>query len=862
VISGQQNQSDSTQLYIQYGSAIKASDGTIVADIFGSGFNPQSVAMLNDHASPTLWLSASHLQSTIALADVAGMAFAARVKESESSSRQSNTVQISVPETAGNSAPAALPFASSVGCENPYIGRFTNWGDSTQFQNGAIYVDVDLSGPNVGSPNYVSNAIFWISRETKPSQSVVMTGAFTSAPKTVKLAQIPEGTQDWRALVRNSPTSVLTIQDRVNGLSFTIPPTFQTGVYGFEIDSPDAEPIMGLANVPSIAWWMGVPSATDPVSALQHAVHPCGAEPGETLRLFGKNFAQAQSVVLQDSDGNLISLKPSHFDSNSISAVLPGTLPVGTYSLWVGSDTWDAVSSQPVLITIVSSPGFSVNTYQCTSLSGDGNTDDTANLQSCLDRYAPAAQSHEISLIAIPEGVFLLSGGITLRPYEAIIGSSSESTKFAGSPKGLPPTAWIQVSHHAGIANLTFNAPVNPYLFVSSDRLDISDKAGISGIPGESGDIFVSNVHLETTGRVSDAVQSEMVFAASGPDLQIYDSTFRTSHSGTAEWQASTFDSWYVDGAVISGSTFVDTDAYFGFASSQNIIVERNEAYSAEGTGPAGGMAFSISRPFGAFSPRAHPARNVYLGYNYFHDIGWPDQNVIQTDGGASAYFGSIEQSSAAAITLAQDPSWIWTSSNPLGLSVEIVSGKGAGQFSMVKSIDGRMIELITPLAVIPDESSLVQITDPKINLIFSHNRIADAAPVGILIYGGVVDSVIEDNDFEDNGRGLQFWAFGPYGGYLSDFNNDILRNNLTAGTGRWIKNSTSVNPEGLGIGDMPGCFVSGLLMRENRVPFNQTIYATQYSNGIVENMIEQNHANVLHMIETPGFIVQDNSPR
>jgi len=870
-VKGPTKQSNTLQINVpaptlRYGTAVGTSDGTFVTDIIGTGFIQQSVVVLNDRVYPTRWISPSHLQAKVAISDLTGFAFSAFVKSSDTSSLQSNTIQISVHQTSASTAPAALSFESQVGCENPYVRVNTDWGKSPQFENGAVYVSpIDNGGPLLGSPIYQSNNIFWISRETKPGQSVVMTGAFTSSPKTAKVAYIPDGTLDWRALVLNSTTLVPTVQDRVDGLSFIVPPSFQTGVYGFEIDSPDAEPVFGLANVPSVSWSMGVPSTTDPFSALQHEVHPCGGEPGETLRLFGKNFEQSQNVVLQDSEGNIVSLKPSNADSNSLSAMLPMTLREGTYYVWVGKSSWDATSSQPILITIRSSPNYTVSTFQCNSLSGDGSTDDAANLQSCLDSFAPSPQAHAISLIEIPDGYYVLSNGITLHPYEAIIGGSRDKTQFIGRPSVHPPKAWITVSHHAGIANLSLKAPVNPFLFVTSDQLlDVADMYNVSGLPGQYGDIFLSNVDLETEGRAPNAdvflypEAGEITFQVSGPDLQIYNSTFSTSHSATAEWQETNFSADDVDGAVIAGNTFVDTDSVFSIGNSQNIIVERNESYSAEGPGPSGGMGFSIARQFSAWYPRAQPMRNSYLGYNYFHDMGWPDQSVTQVDGAASGYFGGIEESDATSITLADDPTWIWTTDNPLGLAVEIVSGKGAGQYSMVKSINGRSIGLMTPLSVIPDWSSIVEITDPKINLIYSHNKFVDTANDS-LDTGPAVDVVIEDNEFEDSGRGIMLSAFGPYGGYPSDFGIDILRNNLKRGSGRWFRDSSPNNLAGIGIRDMPGCFLFGILIRDNRVPDQQYIFPTNGGNGDVEIMIEQNDANVIYTWYYPGFIVQNN---
>jgi hypothetical protein len=65
----------------------------------------------------------------------------------------------------------------------------------------------------------------------------------------------------------------------------------------------------------------------------------------------------------------------------------------------------------------------------------------------------------------------------------------------------------------------------------------------------------------------------------------------------------------------------------------------------------------------------------------------------------------------------------------------------------------------------------------------------------------------------------------------------------------------------GLGIQDMPGCLVSGLMIRDNVVPEGDTIYDTDGVAGISAVLIEQNQANWYPAWATPGFLVQDNSP-
>ena len=94
------------------------------------------------------------------------------------------------------------------------------------------------------------------------------------------MAFVPPGTTDWQALVRGSVTVVPTIQQGTTGLSFIVPSDFPPGVYGFEIEDPSAPAVLGLANVPSLSWAIGVPSTTDAITALQHQVYDCGAEGG------------------------------------------------------------------------------------------------------------------------------------------------------------------------------------------------------------------------------------------------------------------------------------------------------------------------------------------------------------------------------------------------------------------------------------------------------------------------------------------------------------------------------------------------------------------------------------------------------
>ncbi len=643
-----------------------------------------------------------------------------------------------------------------------------------------------------------------------------------------------------------------TIQQGTTGLSFIVPVGFPTGVYGYEIEDPSAPPILGLANVPSLNWAIGVPSVTSPSAALQHQVYDCGAEPGGILRLFGKNFVASSQVVLQSSTGVGYPLVPTKLDSNSVTASVPASLAPGTYNVWVGSSPWSVTSSPAAQITIYSPPSLVVRNFSCSNLVGDGVTDNTKRLQLCLDWYAPSPGAKEVAYIAVPTGTFALTGGVTPHSYEVLVGSSPGTTIFVGHPAKAPPAAWFTVPQYFGMANLSVKAPVNLNLILSSGTT--------TGNPLTSGHLFFDNVSFASTADFSNGQES--VFAVAGPDIQIYNSFFLSG------WNQ-VLDINYGDGGIVSGNQIVLNNwTGLGFSDSQNIIFEGNLTYSQNTPGPGnygteGGSGLSISRGNNQYGQSAL-SRDIYVGYNTFQHMGSNSQQVITNDGDGGAYIGPIASSTASTVTLADDPAWNWMgTTNPQGAVMAIISGAGVGQYSFVQSYSGRTINLVSPWKVLPDGTSVVVISQYELNMTVAHNTITDTLGTSIVL-GDALESVIEDNFMTNSGAGILISAYGPYGGpaaYGPVMNTDVLRNTIAEGAGTFIWSSENTNIAGIGIQDMPGCLESGLLIRDNIVSSLDTIYNTDGLDGVSANLIEQNQANWDPTFPDPGFLVQDNSP-
>jgi hypothetical protein len=251
------------------------------------------------------------------------------------------------------------------------------------------------------------------------------------------------------------------------------------------------------------------------------------------------------------------------------------------------------------------------------------------------------------------------------------------------------------------------------------------------------------------------------------------------------------------------------------------------------------------------------------VGYNTFQNMGSGDQQVITNDGDGGSYFGPVATSTAGTVTLADDPNWQWMgTTNPQASVLAIVFGTGVGQYSFLESYSGRTMNLLTPLKVLPDSTSVVVISQYELNMTIAHNTITNTLG-GAIVLGDALEGVVEDNTLTNAGGGILISAFGPYGGpaaFGPVMDTDVLRNKLSVGEGNFIFLDAGVALWGIGIQDFPGCSVSGLMVRGNVVPAVNTIYSTDGVDGISANVIEQNQAYWARSFPTPGFLVQDNS--
>jgi hypothetical protein len=176
------------------------------------------------------------------------------------------------------------------------------------------------------------------------------------------------------------------------------------------------------------------------------------------------------------------------------------------YNLWIGSVPWGTTSSPAGQITVISPPRLKAFRVTCSRLVGDGMTDNTENLRSCLDSYAPLG-ADEVAYIGVVAGTFLLTGPVEGHSFEVLAGVSPTLTKSIGRPRdSQPPASWITAPNYFGLTNLSFQAPANPHLLISTGTL--------TGDPFTSGHLYFENISFSSTSDESGGAETMFVMGS------------------------------------------------------------------------------------------------------------------------------------------------------------------------------------------------------------------------------------------------------------------------------------------------------------------------------------------------------------
>ena len=155
-------------------------------------------------------------------------------------------------------------------------------------------------------------------------------------------------------------------------------------------------------------------------------------------------------------------------------------------------------------------------------------------------------------------------------------------------------------------------------------------------------------------------------------------------------------------------------------------------------------------------------ARNVMFRGNIFRLMhGW-DREAFTSDGGGGYYFGPAQPVSARQLRLNGgefNARYLKVVKDWRGAGVFILCGRGRGQWARVAAIDNEVVTIDRDLATLPDDSSVISITQLQENLLLIDNKFEDVGS-GIQYYGTSINNVAAGNRAE---RSSGFLASGRW---------------------------------------------------------------------------------------------------
>ena len=636
--------------------------------------------------------------------------------------------------SSGASASARI-FWSSVNVKGGDIGMV--YGDSVTCDNVKISRLADTQSSE--TPYFVPMA--------KPDKAVSLYAGY--ANKTT--ASWNGSEQSDVAVIQGSDQG--SDQDSDRSFKFEVPASFADGIYVLDVDG-EREYI----NVPYIKWVHG----------------DCGeyATKGGWLRLMGENLSNeinTPKVVLIDANGTQTALEVHEvYDVNSVEVKVPFSLAEGTYDVYLHNGYGDVTTwSMPSKIEIksaVTKPTAVFNVKDFGAV-GDGATDDTLAVRKAIDK----ARTNGGGTVYFPSGRYLFTGVFTVPQNTTIKGEGRELVSMVFLPfnwaVGNIPDAFFKGTKNFSIEDVTINASRMKKCITSEFE------------SGNSENITIRNVNIWTNPYLFHGQTADAVATLSGELGDYTDKSMAAIYLGgdniTIEGcrvlggknSVMVFNS---NGVVIRNSEIYNGHmGFYGVSGSQNVIIEDNIISGADLLATGGGIANYDSSL----------TQHVYYARNKLSKFFGNDREAMTTDGGQSAYYGTMSKISGTTITLKTSPDWgddDWT-----GAGVLVLTGKGRGQYRLIKDFNANVIELDSPFEVKPGNLARITIVSMNHKGIYVNNTFEDT---GVLQFYGVgIDNIVTGNEFTRS-AGIKLNGMYTYGGYRPSWYNDISYNHFKEG--------------------------------------------------------------------------------
>ena len=524
--------------------------------------------------------------------------------------------------------------------------------------------------------------------------------------------------------------------------------------------------------------------------------------PGETVRIYGHNLASANGgkplVDFVDESGNRSAASVLYANPHYALLYAPRDTVAGRkYRVAVSNgdgalDAAEAFAPQPLAALVSDADPLGLKVPWAGQFSDiakntinirfdprlvkrpyrDGVHDDTAAVQDAIDLAARLGGG----VVYLPEGTYKLDrkrqngryADVEIPANVVLRGDGKGKTVLTYGQKYVPgkepnPAAYWLCMKEGGR---------NGLMDLTATNLNTS-RAGNATIRRGSGEIteeffFLKNVEIKLGRGGPVQMDNTRHGLITGCFFQSYNTSERTVDLGSSTWMR--FLNNRVDYLVNRIAT--------NFMADSQIIgntFNRDMKYAISGKRETGCLETS-------YSQRIVVQDNDIIGRGQVSKKGTGDGEMILTQRGALR-----DETAEAPVTSATDDSvycakgswrkWDWRDPNYQRgedrMYVAVVSGKGTGQWRMIRDVVYKTINVTEPWTVKPDSSSVVIISSLNNHQQFIMDNTIVNGTTSVSFYQGAMDSVISNNQIIDGGPVLLRGFSQPIGG--SGSNNDLV---------------------------------------------------------------------------------------
>lgn len=634
--------------------------------------------------------------------------------------------------------------------------------------------------------------IVWTSTPVWPGETVVLMGEGFTSNSVVELG-LKGSAQTWTAL---QP-----MQTSGRCLKVVVPKEWPLSVWSCRVRQGDQVSPTDVLNDPAVWWWNGDGGDS--------------ATPGGWLRVFGKSlhFGGASAGAVLDHAGQSVTLSPRSSTCYELAFDLPQNLAPGDYALRVhnglgGAEAWGTAG----IVTIRTRPEWKKAIYNVKDFGPKPGEALVAALKQ--------AETNGGGIVYLPRGRYPVKDTLKIPTNTVLRGESMALTSLYWPDYEKPPSELITGADF-GVESLS--------LYCQNHRNVVADTAVskrmfLRHVRIRADAFFmIEDVGKEFRGRKGPASHKECGAAVllRGSNFEITDCDLYASNYGVRIMKAKT--------GVIARNQIRYGGRGYSIENTERLIFEDNLV--------EGNNLLAIGNDITTFW--SNYCSHIYFAKNRVRQMFGADREMMTLDAASGAYFGAVAAVAGMKLTLSADPVFRDYAPKPhtnwVGAAVQILDGKGTGQYRFVTAHCGREWQVDRPWVVPPDATSRISIAPFRGQNLFVGNTFEDGG--ALQLYAAAHDSIVAGNK-GSRMDGFVVWGLNPHGwGYQPSWYCQFLDNEILEGNG-YGHRSASLGT--LGYDEtkaFDGALVRATIFRRNVLHNNASIVI----NGPTEDTLVEN---------------------